>query len=158
MCHGGNPYFSLPGVSRPVHDVLWAEDNPKDQVLIQAALEDVPAAPKVRFVSDGLLLLQALEGSLPDLVVLDLKMPRVGGLEALRRMRGTPRWSGLPVVIFSAGDNPEETQACYGLGARGVVQKPVSFQLFAEAVQRIVAGLPGPPRLEAAPSHAGSFL
>lgn len=120
-------------------DVLWAEDNPEDQLLIRAALSDLGGAPRVEFTDDGASLLERLEDGRPDLVVLDLKMPRIGGLEALRRMRATPDLARLPVSIFSAGDHPGETAACLELGALQVVQKPVDFRLFTEAVHRVVS-------------------
>jgi two-component system, response regulator len=119
--------------------VLWAEDNPQDQILIRATLEDLPRAPDVRFSDDGVLLLEALQGSKPALVVLDLKMPRLGGLETLRRIRSEPALASLPVSVFSAGDHPEETAACQRLGALEVVRKPVDFREFTAAVHAIVA-------------------
>ncbi|MCA1810583.1 MAG: response regulator [Halobacteriales archaeon] len=118
--------------------VLWAEDNMADQILIHAALEEMAAAPVVHFARDGLHLLDLLQAQRPDHVVLDLKMPRLGGIETLRRIRANPAWRDLPVSIFSAGDQPEETAACQALGARVVVQKPVDFRLFTEAVRRLV--------------------
>jgi two-component system response regulator len=120
-------------------EVLWAEDNLEDQLLIRAALSDLRGAPRVEFADDGANLLDRLEEGAPDLVVLDLKMPRIGGLEALRRMRATPELARLPVSIFSAGDHPGETAACLELGALQVVQKPVDFRQFTEAVHRVVS-------------------
>ncbi|MHB1261983.1 MAG: response regulator [Thermoplasmatota archaeon] len=119
--------------------VLWAEDNLQDQILIRAALEDAPAAPEVVFADDGVLLLKALEKTAPALVVLDLKMPRLGGLEVLRRIRADPRWAPLPVNVFSAGDQPDETAACRELGALDVLRKPVDFGQFTAAVWALVA-------------------
>ncbi|HUR63853.1 MAG TPA: response regulator [Candidatus Thermoplasmatota archaeon] len=118
--------------------VLWAEDNLQDQILIRAALEDLPGAPEVRFRDDGLLLLDAVRERRPALVVLDLKMPRLGGLETLRRIRADPALSALPVSVFSAGDDPAETAACRALDAIDVVRKPVDFREFTVAVQGIV--------------------
>lgn len=126
-----------PDSARPF--VLWAEDNAEDQILIRAALEDLPSAPTVRFANDGLALLEDLPAAKPRLVILDLKMPRLGGLETLRRIRQEPGWKDLPVSIFSAGNQPEENDACRALGALEVVQKPVDFRLFTSAVQRLVA-------------------
>jgi CheY-like chemotaxis protein len=117
--------------------VLWAEDNLQDQILIRAALEDLPRPPEIIFRDDGLLLLEALRRTKPALVVLDLKMPRLGGLEALRRIRSDPTLAALPVSVFSAGDDPAETAACRTLGALDVVRKPVDFRAFTVAVQGI---------------------
>lgn len=119
--------------------VLWAEDNLGDQMLIRAALDGAPGVPDVRFANDGLILLDELRASRPALVVLDLKMPRLGGLETLRRIRGDERLADLPVCVFSAGDHPAETAACQALGALDVVRKPVDFRQFTAAVRAIVA-------------------
>jgi two-component system response regulator len=119
--------------------VLWAEDNLQDQLLIAAALEDLHRPPEVRFADDGVLLLAALKAQRPSLVVLDLKMPRLGGLETLRRLRADPAVATLPVSVFSAGDDPAETAACLALGALDVVRKPVDFRDFTAAVQAIAA-------------------
>jgi two-component system response regulator len=128
--------------------VLWAEDNLQDQILIRAALEDLPNRPEVRFADDGILLLAELEAKKPALVVLDLKMPRLGGLGTLRRIRADPKLARLPVSVFSAGDDPEETAACRALGAVSVVRKPVDFREFTAAVQAVVAHAdrPAPPQ------------
>lgn len=125
--------------------VLWAEDNLGDQILIRESLDGLPSAPSLAFASDGLQLLEALERSKPHLVVLDLKMPRLGGLETLRRIRGRSAWKDLPVSIFSAGNQPSETEECIALGALEVVTKPVDFRLFSEAVWRIVRRVQAPP-------------
>jgi CheY-like chemotaxis protein len=121
-----------------VRQVLWAEDNPDDRLLIRTAVAELPSPPDVKLVNDGVFLLQELGQALPGLVVLDLRMPRLGGLEALAAMRANPAWRGLPVAIFSAGNQPEETARCRALGALLVVQKPVNYLQFTAAVHSIV--------------------
>lgn len=127
----------MPAARGPL--VLWAEDNPQDQILIRAALEGLPRPPQVVFRDDGLLLLEALRRTDPALVVLDLKMPRLGGLETLRRIRADPSVAGVGVSVFSAGDHPEETAACQALGALEVVRKPVDFREFTAAVRALLS-------------------
>lgn len=121
-------------MSRP--RIAWAEDSEHDQILIQESLQGVAA--DVAFSSDGLHLLEDVRQRRPDLVVLDLRMPRLGGLETLRRLRADARMHDLRVCVFSAGDQPDEIAACRALGAVDVVQKPVDFDQFMGAVQRIV--------------------
>lgn len=122
----------------PHRRVLWAEDNLEDQILIRAALEGLPEAPHVEFADDGAELLARLGAVRPDLVVLDLKMPRIGGLEALRRLRASPQTAAQRVAVFSAGDHPGETAACLELGAVQVLRKPVDFGQFTAAVRQVV--------------------
>lgn len=117
--------------------IAWAEDSVHDQILIRESLDGVMA--DVAFAADGLHLLEAVQGQKPDLVVLDLRMPRLGGLETLRRLRAQPNTRALPVCVFSAGDQPEEVAACRALGALDVVQKPVDFDQYMKAVRRITA-------------------
>jgi CheY-like chemotaxis protein len=132
-------------MARPPRRILWAEDNEGDRLLIRAALEDAPGVD-VAFVDDGVQFLEALDsGRRPDLAVLDLRMPRIGGLEALQRVRRDPRHRDLPVAIFSAGNQPEETAACEALGVLAVGHKPVDFREFSAAVQRIVRLQLAPP-------------
>lgn len=118
--------------------ILWAEDDWQDQQLILAALEDAQPAPRLAFAEDGVALLQEVGRRFPDLVVLDLKMPRMGGLEALRRLRGETATRNVPVVVFSSGSLPDEIAQCRGLGVLGTVQKPIEFGAFVAAVQGIL--------------------
>jgi CheY-like chemotaxis protein len=120
-----------------VPTVLWAEDNLQDQRLIQEAV--IGADPvRLKFAADGVHALAAVRQQRPDLLVLDLRMPRMGGLDALRQVRLDPRLSDLRVCVFSAGNQPEEVHACRSFGALAVVQKPVDFDAFEKAVQQIL--------------------
>jgi CheY-like chemotaxis protein len=126
-----------PGASGGL-SILWAEDDRQDQQLIRAALEDSRPSPDVTFVEDGVSLLQGVGAALPGLVVLDLKMPRMGGLDALRRLREEPATRHVPVVVFSSGSMPDEIAQCRALGVLDAVQKPIEFGAFVAAVQGIV--------------------
>lgn len=117
--------------------VLWAEDNPHDQMLIEEAVRG--ADVRVDFVSDGIHALDALRRGRPALLVLDLRMPRLGGLDTLRHVRADPTLEGLRACVFSAGNQPDEVAACKALGALAVLQKPVDFEAFERAVRQILA-------------------
>ena len=116
--------------------ILWAEDSPDDQKLIAEALLQLPFPPQAEFVSDGVELLERLGVEKPGLVVLDLGMPRMGGLETLERMQ--QEHAKVPVVVFTSHDGPGEARQCMSRGARDVIQKPTDFYSFRSAVQRIV--------------------
>lgn len=118
--------------------VLWAEDNAKDRMLINESIDGVGPSPQLDMVADGALLLEALDQGLPSLVVLDLKMPKLGGLDVLRKIRARDSWKSVPVTIFTSGNRPSEINECLALGVREVVEKPVDFDLFSAAVQRIL--------------------
>ena len=118
--------------------ILWAEDSLQDRQLIREALHDLARRPKVSFVADGMQLLERAAQERPDLVVLDLHMPGLDGLEALKRLRADPSTRHQPVVVFTGSDRPDEIGACRALGVRDCVQKPFDFASFVTAVQRVV--------------------
>lgn len=118
-------------------DILWAEDNPLDQTLLREAVATMARPPTITFVADGAELLDRLRTSSPSLVVVDLKMPRMGGLQALEALRSHPATRGLPIVVFTSTNRPEEIAACRRLGAQ-CVQKPLDFAGLAPAVRAIV--------------------
>lgn len=118
--------------------ILWAEDSLQDRQLIREALTELPARPKVTFVSDGMQLLERAAHEHPSLVVLDLQMPGMDGLEALKRLRADPATRHQPVVVFTSSDRPAEALECRRLGARDCIQKPFDFTSFVAAVQRVV--------------------
>jgi CheY-like chemotaxis protein len=120
-----------------VSQILWAEDEESDQQLILEALRHMPYRHHAEFVNDGVDLMARLEAETPGLIVLDLGMPRMGGLETLGRLRTGPKRS-VPVVVFTGHDDSAEARQCLQLGARDVVRKPSDFNEFRSAVQRIV--------------------
>lgn len=125
-----------PSQSKPVlHSILWAEDNAQDRALIRDCTDGHPG---VTFANDGVLFIEALEKGRPELIVLDLKMPRMGGIAALRKIRNHPEWQSLRVVVFSSGERPDELAQCRTLGALDIVEKPVDFEAFTAAVQRVL--------------------
>lgn len=110
--------------------VLLIEDNADHAVLIQTLLEMAWPAARVTILSDGL---QALEYvrhqtlaplfSLPDLVLMDLKLPKVDGLEVLRALRAAPAWQGVPAIVLTTSNNPADVQACLANGADAYLSK-----------------------------------
>jgi CheY-like chemotaxis protein len=117
----------------PKH-ILWAEDNEGDRLLIRMALEETGNTSEVRFVADGPALLAALDGPQPSLVVLDLNMPGMNGIEVLQRMRAHKATRDTKVAIFTSSTNPDELARCAQLGARHIVPKPMEHEAFNQAV------------------------
>jgi len=124
--------------------VLLAEDNADDEALTVRALRKVEAAAAIKVVRDGaeaLDYLFAREGytdragePLPAVLFLDLRMPKLGGLEVLKAIRADERTRCLPVVVFTSSDEDRDIVESYDLGANSYVQKPVDFQKFTQAV------------------------
>lgn len=118
--------------------LLLVEDDPDDAALFTAALA-APDALELAVAQDGQQALDLLLGAepAPDLVVLDLQLPRVTGLEVLKRMRATDKLKLLPVVIFSSSREPSDRHACYEASANSYLRKPVGAEEFERAVRSI---------------------
>ena len=119
--------------------LLLVEDNPDDETLTVLALRKQTIA-NVEVVRDGQEAIDYLlnEGKdVPRLVLLDLKLPKIDGLDVLRRIRKDQRTSLTPVVILTASDAPKDVTASYRLGANSYVRKPFDFDQFSEAVHQL---------------------
>lgn len=128
------------GPAAPV--ILVVEDSPDDEALMVRALSRATIAMEVVVVRDGA---EALRYLLPDtghaprprVVLSDLKLPRLNGLELLRCLRADARTATLPVVLFSSSAQDADLQQAYALRANSYIRKPVDSQLFADTVRQI---------------------
>lgn len=130
-----------------VKTVLLVEDDPNDELLTCRALKAGKILNPVVVAHDGVEALEYLFGTpsepkgvhhpLPELVLLDLKLPRVPGLEVLRRIRADKRTHLLPVVVLTSSGEERDVLESYGLGANSYVQKPVGFSEFLEAATQL---------------------
>ena len=126
--------------------ILMAEDNPKDVELTLAALADHNLANHVVVVRDGVEALEYLrcEGAYrlrrpgrPAVVILDIKMPRMDGLEVLQTIRADPALKATPVVMLTSSREEQDVVRSYELGVNAYVVKPVKFSEFVDAVKHI---------------------
>lgn len=124
--------------------ILLVEDNPDDVDLTLMALEKSNIMNEVRVARDGEEALQMLLGQdgeppsrLPAVVLLDLNMPRVNGLEVLREIRSNERIRRLPVVILTSSGEEQDIVRGYDLGANSYIRKPVDFENFVSAVKNL---------------------
>lgn len=122
--------------------ILLVEDNDDDRVLTLRALKEHRVANEVVVAEDGVEALDYLFGpkalaELPQLVLLDLQLPRVDGLEVLRRIRADDRTRNLPVVVLTTSREDRDIVSSYSLGANAYVCKPVDFDEFLSAVQTL---------------------
>jgi two-component system, response regulator len=119
--------------------ILLVEDNPDDGALTLRALKKNNILNQVTVASDGAeaLELLAAEGPLPGLILLDLKLPKVDGLEVLRRIRASDRTEIIPVVVLTSSKLDEDIIASYRNGANAYVRKPVKFSDFVEAISTL---------------------
>ena len=125
--------------------ILLVEDNPSDIDLTKRAFERSRVANVLVVAQDGQEALEYLfgkppetgPGRLPELILLDLKLPRVDGLEVLRRIRADPYTRRVPVVIMTTSKEEQDVAQSYDLGANSYIRKPVDFTQFAGAVEQL---------------------
>jgi two-component system response regulator len=127
--------------------ILLVEDNPDDQTLTLRALQRNNVLNRVDVAQDGAEALDYLFGQtaspawdpsyLPEMVLLDLKLPKVDGMEVLQQIRSNTRTRLLPVVVLTSSSEEEDILRAYNLGANSYVRKPVNFDQFVEAVRQL---------------------
>lgn len=140
---------------------MLVEDNPSDIGLTQRAFAQSHIANELVIAEDGQAALDYLFGAgkyasrnvneIPALVLLDLKLPRVDGMEVLRRIRAEPQTRRIPVVIMTTSEEEQDVAQSYDLGANSFIRKPVDFKQFVESVKHLglywlVMNEPPPPK------------
>lgn len=127
--------------------ILLVEDNPRDEALTRRALAKSNIINEIVVAHDGVEALDYFFGTgafagrdlsiMPQLVLLDLKLPKMDGLEVLRKLRADKRTRRLPVVVFTSSSEEEDVISSYSLGANSYVRKPVEFEQFLEATKQL---------------------
>jgi two-component system, response regulator len=127
--------------------ILLVEDNPDDELLTLRALRKNNVLNEVVVARDGVEALDYLFGTggysgrdtavMPQLILLDLKLPKIDGLEVLKRLRADERTRLLPVVILTSSREEQDMLDGYGFGANSYVRKPVNFEQFVQAVEQL---------------------
>ncbi len=124
-------------------EILLVEDNPHDVELTLRALKKHKLANKVEVAKDGVEALDFIfargrfAGEVPNrlkVILLDLKLPKVSGLEVLQKLKGDERTRSIPVVVLTSSSEDRDIQECYELGVNSYVVKPVEFDSFAKTV------------------------
>lgn len=127
--------------------ILLVEDNPDDEALTLRAFAKNEIPNRVEVARDGVEALDYLFGTgshegrdisvMPAVVLLDLKLPRIDGLEVLRRIRADERTALLPVVVLTTSKEQQDIHEAYRLGANSYIRKPVDFERFIQAVGQL---------------------
>ena len=127
--------------------ILLVEDNPDDELLMRRALGKNNIANEVVVARDGVEALDYLFGTgaydgrdltmMPQLMLLDLKLPKIDGLEVLKRVRADERTKYIPVVVLTTSAEQRDIIGSYDLGANSYVQKPIDFNEFMQATQQL---------------------
>jgi CheY-like chemotaxis protein len=126
--------------------IVLADDDEGHAYLIQQNLLDAGFTNPIVHVTDGQAALDFIHGTGPHadrtpagplLLLLDINMPRVDGVEVLRRLKADARTAEVPVIMLTTTDDPREVRRCYELGCSSYVTKPVVYEQFVEAVRRL---------------------
>ena len=127
--------------------ILLVEDNPDDELLAIRALKKNNISNEVVVARDGVEALDYLFGTgahagrdmreMPQIILLDLKLPKIDGLEVLRRLRSDERTKLLPVVVLTSSREEQDLTESYSLGANSYIRKPVNFAQFTEAIRQL---------------------
>ena len=127
--------------------ILLVEDNPDDEELTRMALEQSNVANELVVAHDGVEALDYLFGTgahaggplpeLPAVILLDLKLPRIDGLEVLQRIRAQERTKRVPVVVLTSSKEEQDVLDSYGFGANSYIRKPVEFDKFFDATKQL---------------------
>ncbi len=127
-------------------DILVVEDDEGHAILIQENIAAGGLKNPVRYFRDGQAILDFFFGAGPGpraskggtyLILLDIRMPKVDGIEVLRRLKADPELRKLPVIILTTTDDMREVERCHALGCNVYLQKPVDYEKFAEAIRRL---------------------
>ncbi|MBZ5609306.1 MAG: response regulator [Acidobacteriia bacterium] len=128
-------------------ELLLVEDNPSDAELTLHVLKKHKLANRIKLVRDGAEALEFLfgdesgqsgsAGNVPKVILLDLKLPKVNGLEVLGRVKADPRTKNIPVVVLTSSREDRDLFVCYELGVNSYIVKPVDFAQFTEAVHQL---------------------
>ena len=127
--------------------ILLVEDNPDDEALTLRALKKNNILNEVVVARDGAEALDFLFGTgsyagrdltiMPEVILLDINLPKINGLEVLEKIRATERTRLLPVVILTTSNEEQDKLKSYTLGANSFIRKPVDFQQFSEAIRQL---------------------
>lgn len=130
-----------------VIEILLVEDSPEDLELTRRALKNANLSNHIQIARDGAEALDFIfcEGphaarrieDTPKLILLDLKLPKVDGLEVLQRIKGDPRTKHIPVVVLTSSKEQTDVVKSYSLGVNSYIVKPVNFESFSRAVQEL---------------------
>lgn len=142
---GGHSFIGLLAMPSPI-EVLLAEDDPADITLVQHAFRKHHLANPLHVVRDGA---EALEFAfrtdryagrdvgMSYVVLLDLKLPLIDGIEVLRRLKGDPATRSIPVVVLTSSREDRDLAECYALGVNSYIVKPVDFAQFDDVVRQL---------------------
>jgi CheY-like chemotaxis protein len=125
-----------------VSTILIVDDDEGHAILIRENLESAGVSNRIEHFRDGQAILDFFARRPADeqetyLVLLDIRMPKIDGIEVLRRLKADPKLAPIPVIMLTTTDDAREVERCYQLGCNVYIQKPVDYDRFADAIRRL---------------------
>ena len=117
--------------------IILAEDHALMRAGTRHILEQYPDLEVVGEAEDGQQAVELIKSHKPDIAILDIRMPKVDGVEVLKQLKSHPEWKNMPVIMLTTTDDPREIHKCYNLGCSCYVTKPVDYQKFSEMLTRL---------------------
>lgn len=129
-------------MSHHVSKILIVDDDEGHAILIRENLESAGVRNRIEHFRDGQAILDFFASRPRDdqescLVLLDIRMPKIDGIEVLRRLKADPKLANIPVIMLTTTDDAREVERCYALGCNVYIQKPVDYDRFADAIRRL---------------------
>lgn len=134
-------------MNKKIAELLLVEDNPFDAELALTALKDKNLANNLYHVEDGAEALDFVyargkyadrqDRPRPSLILLDLKMPKINGIEVLQKLKSDPETKSIPIVVLTSSKEDPDVKSCYDLGVNSYIVKPVGFENFVKAVSEV---------------------
>jgi len=129
----------------PQIDILLVEDNPNDSRLMKRALQKIDLSPKIHLAKDGVEAVEFIDNyfnenddiCLPKFILLDLKLPRLDGLELLEIIKKNEVWAHLPVIIMTSSNEAVDIERAYKLGVNSYLVKPVNYEEFYKTIREL---------------------
>jgi len=117
--------------------ILWVDDDKSVQPLVEVAFNKYPPAPEIKYFTSAKMALKLASKIKPDLILLDVMMPEMNGIDAIKKFKEIPEMKDTPVIFLTAKDKDYEIKSLLALGAVGVISKPINITKFALQVQEI---------------------
>jgi CheY-like chemotaxis protein len=121
-----------------IHSILLVDDDPDDQYIFNNALKVVDKSILLSIAKDGVYAFEKLQVMKPDLIFLDINMPRMNGIEFLTKLRTLDLFNQIPVVVYSTTSNIADKIKVKTLGAKDCVEKPILFEDTVDAIRRVI--------------------
>jgi CheY-like chemotaxis protein len=137
-------------VSKKIQSILLVDDDIDDQLLFQEALTEVDGAVRCITAGNGIDALEKLHTSVifTDIIIMDVNMPMMNGMECLKALKASEKFSAIPVIMYSTSCSADCQKECFDSGAEGYMEKPSDFVLLCSQIENIVNfGLPATQKM-----------